>query len=88
MARLDAPLVFVEWHDAHAGGSNWMSIEEIEPEPCVVWTAGFLLPSAKPGHVAIAQSLADSGDFDSPLYIPADMVIRTVVMGNPPPRDT
>jgi hypothetical protein len=71
MARLDAPLVFVEWHDAHAGGSNWMSIEEIEP-----------------GHVAIAQSLADSGDFDSPLYIPADMVIRTVVIGNPPPRDT
>lgn len=88
MARLEAPLVFVEWRDAHAGGANWMSIDEVETEPCIIHTAGFLVAGAKPGHITIAQSLSDSGDFDSPLFIPGDMVVRTVVLRNPPPRDT
>jgi hypothetical protein len=88
MARLDACPVWVEWKDAHAGGANWMSVDDIDHDPCIVWTLGFLIPNGKPGHLTIAQSLADSGDFDSPIFIPSDMVLRTVVMKNPPQANT
>lgn len=76
-------MVVVIWHDAHAATDSWTPISEIPNEPCVVVSAGFLLPTSdggKEGHVTIFQSKTDSDDVDGVLCIPADMVQSMRVM--------
>lgn len=87
MARLDASLAFVVWHDAHSEES-WSRLSDLDPEPYIVETVGFLLPDAKPGHVVIAQSIGSDDSIDSVLQIPAGMVVSVTVLGHPPQTHT
>ena len=70
----DHAQVCVTWHDAHAEELGWCERDEIDAEPCVVRTLGFLIPDAKPDHVVVAQSLAADGDFYGVFAIPTGMV--------------
>ena len=76
-------LVLVIWHDAHSVGETWMALEEIDAEPCVVQTVGFLIPvgdeGAKEGHVTVWQSIAD-GDGIHGFHIPVQMVRNVTVL--------
>lgn len=70
-------LVLVVWRDAHADRSgSWLDLEDIDDEPYIVHSAGFLLRDVKKNHVSIAQSLgADDGVVDHVLHVPKEMVI-------------
>lgn len=87
MARLDAQLALVTWHDAHSEGS-WSRLSDLDAEPYVVQTVGFLLPDAKPDHVVIAQSIGSDESMDSIIQIPAGMVVSVTLLGNPPQTRT
>ena len=84
MARLDLVPTFVVWKDAHGVAHGWQSPDEIDSDPAISHSIGYHLPELKPGHFCIAQSLDDSGNMDSVLCIPAEMVLRVVTIGNPP----
>lgn len=79
--------VLVEWHDAHAS-SQWMDRADIDQDPFVVRSVGWLIADGKPGHVVIAQSLGSDAQIDGVLCIPVGMVQRTVVLGHPTPSAT
>ena len=87
MAGLKPSVVLIEWHDAHAQ-SEWMTVDEIDLEPYVVQTVGWLIPDAKPQHLVLAQSVADDDSLDGVLCIPVGMVVRIVGLGNPPRAST
>jgi hypothetical protein len=87
MARLDAVPVLIIWHDAHAEHS-WTTLDELDSDPYVVETIGFLLPDAKRGHVVVAQSIGSDDGLDAVLQIPVGMVRKTVVLGHPPHTST
>jgi len=73
-------IVCVTWHDAHSE-DGWQEIDEINNEPCVVRTVGYLIDNSKAGHVVIAQSLIEGTDtIDAVLYIPVAMVVAIRVM--------
>ena len=72
--------VIIDWHDAHAYSEHWTTLEEIDEEPCLVRTAGWLLPDAKPGHVVIAQSYSSLEGIDCVLCIPVAMVVKTQLL--------
>lgn len=74
--------VLVIWHDAHSGSESWINIKDLDNDPAVVETIGFILPTAeggKPGHITIFQSRNE--DFlDHVLHIPQRMVQRIVAI--------
>lgn len=73
--------VLVVWHDAHSNVTGWEEIDEIDDEPCIVHTVGWLIPDVKQGHVVVAQSwIADSETIDSVLSIPVGMVQSVQVL--------
>jgi len=74
-------LVLVIWHDAHSVGETWMALEEIDAEPCVVQTVGFLIPDGKPDHVVVAQSYNTHDGYDSVLAVPVAMVKQLKILG-------
>lgn len=77
----DYKLVKVTWLDAHAVTTGWEPIEELDPDPCVVESVGFLLPDVKAGHVTLAQSWIDGNEeVDHVLSIPTKMVTRLEVL--------
>jgi len=67
------------WHDAHAELS-WVAFDDIDPEPCVVETIGWLLPNAKKGHVVVAQSITNEDGLDNVLCIPVGMIVSVRVI--------
>lgn len=75
-------MTFVEvvWHDAFAFRDAWVEESEIDAEPMVVRSVGWLLPEKKPDHVTIAQSVNSDEILDGLLFIPCAMVkeIRVV----------
>jgi hypothetical protein len=74
---MNEQLVRVTWHDAHAATDTWCAVEEIDEDPCIVESVGYLLHEIKPGHVCLAQSLiADQDHVDGVLAIPSAMVKR------------
>jgi len=66
--------VLVVWHDAHSEGDGWCDVDDIDDEPCVVETIGWLLPDRKRGHVVVAQSITNSDQLDAMLCIPVAMI--------------
>jgi len=82
----EATLVYCEWHDAHSE-RGWIDRSDIDADPYVVRSAGWLIPDAKPGHVTLAQSSGHDGALDGVVYIPVGMVVRTVAL-HPPRADT
>ena len=75
MAGLEgAKFCEVTWHDAHAE-SSWQQVRDIDADPYVVKTAGWLLQGVKPDHVVIAQSIGSDENIDGVLCIPVAMVV-------------
>jgi len=74
------PIVRISWHDAFALNSSWMVISDIDDEPCLVESVGFLLADAKKGHVVISQSWNSEEGIDSVLAIPVAMVVKTELL--------
>jgi hypothetical protein len=74
---LSHPVVIVTWMDAHAATETWTPLSDIDQDPCVVTSCGFLLAveqGGKPDHVTIYQSKTESDDVDGVLCIPVAMV--------------
>jgi hypothetical protein len=74
------PLVLVIWHDAFAITDTWIEVEDIDDEPCVTHSVGWLLPDAKKDHVVICQSTNSEDTIDSVLAIPVAMVKDTKLL--------
>jgi len=75
-------VVAVTWHDAHSGTETWCAIKDLDTDPAIVETVGFLLPTAdggKPGHLTIYQSRQED-NIDHVLHIPEPMVQRVKVL--------
>jgi hypothetical protein len=74
---LTHPVVMVTWTDAHAATETWTPLSELDQEPCIVTSCGFLLAveqGGKPDHVTIYQSKTESDDVDGVLCVPVAMV--------------
>jgi hypothetical protein len=74
--------VLVTWHDAHSGSESWVNIKELDLDPAVVQTVGFLLATSdggKPDHVTIYQS-RNEDNIDHVLHIPVKMVVGIKVL--------
>lgn len=81
MAGLEgAKFCEVTWHDAHAE-SQWQQVKDIDADPYVVRTAGWLLQNTKEGHVVIAQSIGSDDAVDGVLCIPVGMVVGIKLLG-------
>lgn len=76
-------VVAVEWRDAYSYTDEWQKIEDVDKEPVIVCSVGFLIPSAKDGYVVIAQSDDGQGELDGFLFIPCGMVERLQVVCDP-----
>ena len=72
--------VLVIWHDAHSIADGWCEVADIDDEPCVVETLGWLLSDKKSGHVVVAQSITSDDGLDSVLCIPVGMVQSVQVL--------
>jgi hypothetical protein len=82
---LTHPIVTVTWMDAHAATETWTALDNIDQDPCMVLSCGFLLAveqGGKPDHVTIYQSKTDSDDVDGVLCIPVAMVKTLKVFPN------
>ena len=66
-------VVLVVWHDAHSVADTWIEVADIDVEPAVVESVGFLLADAKPKHIVLAQSLTGD-ECDHILAVPVEMV--------------
>jgi hypothetical protein len=74
--------VLVTWHDAHSGSESWVNIKDLDLDPAVVQTVGFLLATSdggKPDHVTIYQS-RNEDNIDHVLHIPVKMVVGIKVL--------
>ena len=74
--------VLVTWHDAHSGSESWVNIKDLDLDPAVVQTVGFLLATSdggKPDHVTIYQS-RNEDNIDHVLHIPVKMVVSVKVL--------
>jgi hypothetical protein len=69
--------VYIKWLDAHDELDTWIASEDIEKEPCVITSLGFLIENGKPEHVTLAQSYSDELLYNNIIYIPNAMVIET-----------
>ena len=66
-------VVHMVWHDAHSLGSSWTEVDDIDVEPAVVESVGFLLVDVKPNHIVLAQSFTGD-ECDHILAVPVEMV--------------
>lgn len=74
----------VVWSDAHADGDSWQEFTATDQAPCLVTSAGFVLPKrrgGKPKHLTLAQSVIGDEYVGSLLHIPRSMVRRKFVIG-------
>lgn len=74
------PLVLITWHDAFAITNTWIEVSDIDDEPCVTHSVGWLLADAKKDHVVICQSINAEDTIDSVLAIPVAMVKNTQLL--------
>jgi len=75
----DAKIVELTWLDAHAENA-WMDIEELDQEPYIVRTIGWLMTDAKPDHVVVAQSIGVDHSVDGVLCVPVGMVVKIKIV--------
>lgn len=74
------PLVLVVWHDAFALTNSWIEVSDIDDEPCITHSVGFLIPDAKKDYVVLCQSFNSEDTIDSVLAIPNAMVKETKLL--------
>ena len=74
--------VVVCWRDAHAVTDAWTSFDDLDQDDALIFTAGFLVPDAKPGHVVIVQSVSPNSDsLDGVIAIPEENVYQVRMVG-------
>lgn len=61
--------VIVTWMDAHDDAHNWTPIDQLDTEPRLIQTCGWLLDDVTPDHLTIAQSV-DGTSVGSVIHIP------------------
>jgi hypothetical protein len=89
MARLEdfGTLAIITWHDCHGDTDGWHVIGQLEQEPCVVHSVGWLIPThegGKPDHITIYQSRIEGTDqVDSVTHIPVGMVVGIKLVTRP-----
>jgi hypothetical protein len=67
--------VVVRWFDAHADRSGgWIHPANIDTQPYVVQSIGWLMDECKAEHISIAQSHGDDGALDHIIHIPRGMI--------------
>jgi hypothetical protein len=73
---MNGELVRVTWHDAHAVTDTWTNLHDLDTDPCIVATVGYLMGKVKSGHLCLAQSviLGDEPTLDNVIAIPYGMV--------------
>ena len=87
MAGLTQRLVLVIWHDAHSiDNDEWHDLDELEDDPCIVKSVGWLLSRPNARHVCLGQSLTDDGAVDNVLFIPRRMVRKIIRLQIPHKR--
>ena len=87
MARLDKPLVLGIWHDAYSLSNNeWHELTDLNDDPAVVQSVGFLMSQPNAKHVVLAQSFTDDQGVDNVLQIPRRMVRKIVRLQIPHKR--
>ena len=70
-------LIQVTWHDAHSVSETWTTKEDLDKEPCIVTSIGYLIASVKANHVVISQSvIVDDNHVDHVIAIPHGMIKR------------
>ena len=71
-------LIQVTWHDAHAVSETWTTRDDLDNEPCVVTSIGYLIAGVKLNHVVISQSIImdDNDHIDHVIAIPNGMIKR------------
>jgi hypothetical protein len=70
--------IYVTWRDAHSGTTTWTAPRDLDSEPFIVRSSGFLLAESEGGkkeHLTICQSVTPDGDIDHVLHIPIAMVV-------------
>jgi hypothetical protein len=70
--------IYVTWRDAHSGTTTWTSPRDLDNDPFIVRSSGFLMPESDGGkkeHLTIFQSVTPDGDVDHVLHIPIGMVV-------------
>lgn len=65
-------LVHVEWEDT-VSVDDWTDVEEMDKEPCVCQTAGYLVRESE-RSIAISAGVSDQGDACCILIIPRGCV--------------
>lgn len=79
-------LVLVEWIDAQADAVMWSGLEELETEPRLIRTVGYLIEDVIEGHTTVAGSWDEFAEvFGSVMHIPNGMV-QNVRQLDPEPR--
>jgi hypothetical protein len=76
-------VVHIVWNDASSDTDGWTDMKDLDRDPTLVDSVGFLLdPAHTPlGHVAIYQSRIQGTDqIDSVLHIPRAMVRHIKVL--------
>jgi hypothetical protein len=71
-------LVEVEWIDTHTVAAGWTDPAHIERLPFTCRTLGYLIASAVPGHITVAQSFAADGSVAHADAIPLGCVRRVL----------
>lgn len=72
-------VVEIVWHDAHSE-SQWQELRDIDSEPFVVRTVGWVIPDAKPNHVVVCQSVGNAQNIDGVICIPVGMIQHMKVL--------
>lgn len=81
-ARSFQPVV-VSWRDAHQGEGYWHALDDVDDEPHVIETCGWLIPTGSGGktdHVTVAQNVDPNEMVDHVIYIPKEMVVSVVFL--------
>jgi hypothetical protein len=71
--------VVIEWEDAHALSNAWTEPADLDSEPRIIRSIGWLIPDAKPRHHVIVQSI-DQSHIDGALAIPDAMVQQVILL--------
>jgi hypothetical protein len=87
MAGLDKPLVLVVWIDAYSLSNNeWHELDDLNDDPAIVHSVGFMTSKPNDRHVVLAQSLTEDQGVDGVLQIPRRIVRKIVRLQIPHKR--
>ena len=80
-------LVLVEWIDAQADAISWTERGELETEPRLIRSVGYLIEEVMDRHTSVAASWDEFAEvFGSVMHIPNRMVCSVSDLDPRPPK--